>query len=753
MKRHRSSWSGPIIVLGSLLPFACDRSGDQEPAGTGSSPPPNVVIITLGTTRADRLGCYGHDGARTPVLDALASSGARFARAFCQVPLTLPSHTTLLTGRYPATHGVRVNGSTSLGKALPTLAERFKQQGYHTAAFVSAFVLDSRFGLGRGFDVFDDALAPSAAKQHDGPERPANEVCEVALEWLDEHRDGPFLAWVHFFDPHTPYDPPAAFRDEIEDPYDGEIAFVDEQIGRLVAWLDARDLRGRTLIVVAGDHGESFAEHDEPQHGLFLYDTTLHVPLIFSGPGLVPAGVVEPAEVQLVDVFATIMEVMQWDASATDGRSLVDAWSGGALSPRSAYAETQYPWRSYGWSPLRSITQDHWKYIEAPRPELYDRDADPGETNNVLSRHPNVAIQLRDALTALEGEMEPHAADPVALDSQSRSKLESLGYLASAGGPDSVGDTRHLRDPKDGLAVYRMHLRGNLLLQRQDFAEAARVLESATRQSPESDEIYTSLAKAYLELGRAADAETAFSASLRTDPDEPHKLWGLGEACRRQRKTDQAVLHFNRALALMPDLGPVHLGLGLIYAGRRDFDRAHEHCRRHFEIDPTSPIALRNFASVLFQTQRFEESVTILEAALKQDPASRFAHSALWQALKSCGRIEDAILALRRGRDAFPTDAEFTCSLAWTLAVTPGAELIDEDEAVRLANQCLSAQPNHPRHHDVLAAAFAARGDFAEAVKTATHAISLARDPGLVELRGEIEARLELYKARKAYRE
>jgi arylsulfatase A-like enzyme len=295
-----------------MLAMILVASGCGGSTGRGGGTP-NVLLITLDTTRLDRLGCYGHTGGTSTAIDGLANAGIRFEQAYAQVPLTLPSHASMLTGTYPGVNGLHVNGSSSLGASLPTLAESFSVNGYRTGAFVSSFVLHRVFGLARGFDHYDDDLAGSGGSSAFEIERPADEVTGVALDWLGASQDQPFFAWVHYYDAHVPYRPPQEFRSRFDDAYDGEIAFMDSQIGRLIAWLEQQDLRDDTLIVVAADHGESFDEHGEPQHGLFVYDTTVRVPLILSWPARLAAGVTVEQPVRLVDLFPTVLELMGWN--------------------------------------------------------------------------------------------------------------------------------------------------------------------------------------------------------------------------------------------------------------------------------------------------------------------------------------------------------------------------------------------------------------------------------------------------------
>ena len=572
----------------------CDR-GDHVDAEKPDPDLPRVLLITLDTTRADRLGCYGHASAETPRLDALAASGVRFNQAFCQVPLTLPSHASMLTGRYPAATGIRTNGAGALPDNLPTLGSFAKARGYRTGAFVSTFVLHNFFGLNAGFETYDDDLGSDGSQRslakHE--ERSGEKVCDAALAWLDEDPKAPFLAWVHFFDPHHPYEPPAPYSGRLAYAYDGEIAFMDAQIGRLLDGLDRHGLRERTLIVVAGDHGESLGEHGEAQHGLFLYGATLRVPLIMSFSGKLPASRVIDGSVQLVDVLPTILDVLGWDVDATmDGRSVLTAWESGNWGFEPCYGESDYPRLSFGWSSLRSLTTERWKYVAAPRPELYDRVADPGELANVISSQPKVASRLQTTLSQMEAGMASGQARAVTLGATARSRLESLGYVAGSQSVSASQNGVPGRDPKDMVDVLHGLMQAKVLTHSGNFAGAVRLLEPLAVKSPESDSLFRTLGAAYLSLGRLVEAEAAYKKSLRGFPSDPERLCGLADTFFYRRMFDRAVPLYELALESDPDFAQVHSRLGTIHVQRRRINLAEKHVGRYLALRPNSANAL-----------------------------------------------------------------------------------------------------------------------------------------------------------------
>ena len=744
MLRH--SWGHALILLGGCLVLSgCDRARTNPTAKLGPDAP-SVLLITLDTTRADRLGCYGYPQAQTPALDALAGAGVRFERAFCQVPLTLPSHASLMTGMYPPTTGVRLNSNATLSAGLPTLAGAFQTRGYRTGAFIGAWVLNSAFGLNRGFDRYDDQIGETTGELTVA-ERPADKVCDAALAWLDEAPDRPFFAWVHFYDVHSPYQPPAPFREKLADPYDGEIAFVDSQVARLLGWLDAHRCRSRTLVIAVGDHGEAFGEHGEIQHGFFIYDPTVHVPLIFSWPDRLPRDKVVRAGVPLVDVMPTVLELLGWaPAAELEGESVRAAFEAENVAFRAIYSECESPHTSFGWASLHSFTTGQWRYIEAPRPELYDRSADPSETNNVIELHRDVAARLKGALEEAEAAMPERGPGTPVLDPRAVQALQTLGYLGTTATPNE-SDTEG-RDPKDMVAVYRGTLAAHQAAMAKQYAEVIKLAEPLVRQSPESNELYTLLGKAYLSLGRFDAAAAAYLAGLRSTPDDPSKLCLLGDALVGQGKINEAINSYERALAVSANSSQAHNRLGTLYFRRKELVKAEEHFRRCVELGPPSADAFQNLASVLVEMNRPDEAVKLLRCALKRNPAHALSHRLLWQVLMSQQRPDEAISALRAACQALPKDLGFRRTLATLLAgraqLTPGADR----EAVEIARTCCSQEPANPENHDVLGMACAAVGDFAGAVQAARQALQLAQSQNRADLAAQIAQRLQVYESR-----
>jgi arylsulfatase A-like enzyme/predicted Zn-dependent protease len=713
---------------------------------------PNVLFVTVDTVRADRIGCYGYSEARTPGMDSLAASGVRFEEAYCQVPLTLPSHVSMFTGLYPPSTGVHINGAVALGAEVPTLTEEFKARGYRTGAFVGADVLDSAFGLARGFDLYNDDLGDDSTPGLSvRSERRADRVGDAALSWLGESPDEPFFAWVHFFDPHNPYSPPAAFAQGVPSRYDGEIAFVDSQIRRLLAWLDDNGLRERTLIVVAGDHGEGLGDHGEETHGHFVYNTTVRVPLIVAFPQELTTPRTITAPVQLVDLFPTIVDLLGWDASAleVDGQSLARACRTGKSPVAEIYGETEYPRLGFGWAALRYSIAEQWKYIDAPQAELYDRRHDPDELDNLIDKHNDVAESMRADLGELVSRLRQDRRDTgsSAIDPEALERLTSLGYIATTASPDDFDDDVVRRDPKEMVAVVQGFERALKRFRMNDFDGVVDNLAPLVEQSPESAELSTLLGFALIRLGRLEEAQSALEASTRQNRDNFRSWYALGVALSGQDRLEDALACFQQAIALSPDWELAQRDAASVLSRMRRMSEAEPHWRRCVELNPASVPCLTNLGSILLMARKPDEAVPLLERALEHDPANEHAHRSLWQALSAAGRRADAMRRLEQAQRLFPDSPGYTCPLAWFFATTPTTPERDRRTAIDWSRSCVAAEPGNARNLDILAAAYAAAGDYSSAVEAARRALSAANATGQENLRGAIEARLRLYES------
>lgn len=483
----------------------------------------HVLLVTLDTTRRDALGCYGNRRAVTPAIDSLIAHGVRFDDAVTSVPLTLPAHATLLTGLDPPSHGVRNNGTHRLSEDHVTLAETLRARGYDTAAFVASFVLDARFGVGQGFDIYDTQVARESFNRDcvECNERRADAVTDAALAWLRGRAPGsatkPFFAWVHYYDPHAPYDSPLTSRPAFSKrPYDAEVAFVDLHFKRLLDGLDQLRLRERTLLIVVSDHGESLGSCSEPNHGMLLHGCTTNVAFILSCPALFNRGYrVADRTVGLVDVRPTIEDLLGLTVSSPcDGQSLARA---SADETRVVYMETLVPLYTAGWSAMHGVQRPGEKFIRAPEPEYYDLHRDPNETRNRFAEHLPAAAALEQELARLMdrwGAAGGAAANTHALSAAEIERLRSLGYV----GWNPVTDAENLPDPKAMMGVYNLAARAQRLQAERKYAEALPLAEEAVEQSPTFTGAREVLANLYLKLGRAEDAATTLREGFDLNP-------------------------------------------------------------------------------------------------------------------------------------------------------------------------------------------------------------------------------------------
>jgi len=583
-----------LMVLGAAVGLC--RPAFASPGAILNVPPGaaagfNVLVVTLDTTRADHLGCYGYARAATPVLDRLAAGGVRFAEAVTVAPETLPAHATLFTGLLPPRHGVRTNSENRLESRHATLAEVARGRGYETAAFVSAFVLDARFGLDQGFDLYDDRVesAEGAAFAAGNNERPASRTTDAALAWLRGREDRrPFLAWVHYFDAHAPYDPPEPFARRFADsPYDGEIAFVDAQLGRLLEGLEATGQRDKTLLVVVGDHGEGLGDHGERTHSVFLYRSATRVPLILANPRLFPRpAVVDEVVVSLADLAPTILDLLGVeDPPPRDGLSLL----GTKPDPkRSVYVESLVPYLDFGWAPLFGLRRLRESYVQAPRPECYDLRSDPGEQRNLLDPKAGkrgacaAQAQVLDRMLASFPPHEAAAAGAPPADPETRERLQALGYL---GGPGAGGAHGPLADPKDMIDVASLVVDANALLSSGRPAEALAVAQRAAARSPRDRTVLNTLAKIDLRLGRLKDAEDALRAFRAIQPKADASVL-LAQILILDGRLDEAARLLDEAEGLDPRHGGVHIARGDLLARQGRKDEARASYERARKVDP-----------------------------------------------------------------------------------------------------------------------------------------------------------------------
>jgi arylsulfatase A-like enzyme/Flp pilus assembly protein TadD len=659
-----------VVVWGS----ACRRDPGPAPAN-----PPSLLLVTIDTLRADRVAAYGSAGARTPQLDSLAREGVRFQEALTSVPLTLPAHATILSGLEPIHHGVRDNGTYVFPSEPATLATLLRARGYATGAFVGAYVLDRRFGLARGFDVYDDRID----RRGEGAsvlesERGCQAVVDAAASWM-RTATPPFFAWAHFYDPHAPYDPPAPYREaHAGRPYDGEVAYADACLGQ--AWAAARARAGSALVTVAlADHGEGLEEHGERTHGFFVYRSTLRIPFVLAGPG-VPRAEVRDGLARAVDVLPTVLPLVGLPTPpGLDGIDLLRA------AAREAYAETLYP-LTLGFAPLRSLRVGALKYVDAPTPELYDLAADPGETRNVAAVRTADAARLREALAAARrGERQAGAAvDPAVVE-----RLRALGYVA-ASAPQV--DEKRLLDPKAALPLWRRFETAVWELARGEHASAVRGLRALVSERPENVAFRRSLAAALRAAGHPIEAARALGELARLAPGD-------------------AVAWHEQALALDA-------------AGRTAESLAAE--ERATLLNPLLPEAHNHRGTLLAATGRAADALAAFTEATRLDPNNASAWNNRANALRALRRVAEASVAYRTAIELQPRDPGPRNGLG-VLAVEAG----DPDAATRLFEEALALDASYAEARLNLAVAEAQRGRLDAARRHAAEAATGATDPAV----------------------
>jgi arylsulfatase A-like enzyme/Flp pilus assembly protein TadD len=618
----------------------------------------NVLLVTLDTTRADRLGCYGHGRARTPNLDSLAAGGVRFEDVYCQVPLTTPSHCSIMTGTYPLYHQVHNNGSYALSAELTTLAEVLKGRGFRTAAFVGSFTVDSRFGLDQGFNVYDDKLTGGEAFKPLNAERKAEKVYAAFRSWLDRGEEGPFFCWVHFFDPHIPYDPPSPYSIDFADsPYDGEIAYMDHYIGQVTAALREKNLLQKTLVVLAGDHGEAFGEKVETGHGVFLYDGTLRVPMIFSAEGRLPRGLVVKPRVRLIDIAPTILDMIGIPPpQEVQGTSLLPYISGRERVSLGSYVETYFPRENYGWSELVGLIEGDWKYIRAPRPELYNLRVDPEENANAFNREGAQAREMQKRLEeAMTNSSSRLASAKRELNSEEREKLRSLGYVDQSSGPPAGP----LPDPKDMVEELRMSQRAETLEMEGNLAEAARVYGEILERNPQSPSNYVNLALIQAKMNQFEEGILTLERGLAAIPGslvllsrQAHTYMVMG---RLQKSLDawQAVLiidpgYFDGLLAS---------GWILDLMGKKEESRGF--LERALAVEPENTFLRKTYAMNLATSGNLKEAIAVYERLREENPADYEVLQDLGIAYGYAGDINKAIEVLKATVEIHPTPVAY----------------------------------------------------------------------------------------------
>ncbi len=672
----RKSGSG---ITGALLVVWCVGGAAllwSLAAGTGCerSSRLNVLLLTLDTTRADHIRCYGHNMVETPALNRLAREGVLFERAYSHVPLTLPAHTSILSGTVPLYHGVADNGGYRVPPKLETMAEVLKEAGYNTAAFISAAVLKKVFNLDQGFDHWDEEdIEPQVERSALVAERKADVVTDASLEWLDENTRKPFFLWVHYYDPHAQYEPPESYRALYRNLYDAEIAFMDAQIKRVINKLIEAGIYDNTLIIAVGDHGEGLGDHEERTHATFIYESTQHVPLIMRIPGVKDPGRRIKTVASQMDIMPTVLDYLGIERTPNEVegkslRSIIEANPHPSGVERFAFLESKWAFLHYNWSPLAGIVGENYKYIKAPTPELYDLEEDPGELHNIAEEEKKIAAQLRSRLEEMENRYGKARLDTMEADvsPELQKQLEALGYIVGShkGDPEKALE----KDPKDYKDVMQLLMNANSALAASKFKNLLEMSEKALEKDPENPQALQNRADALFGLGRNQEALEAYRHYFDTI-EETHVGYNkigsvyirMGGIARSEKDFETAQAEYRKAIEAFEkslelrernpfahyyigriylDLGEMekarekfahptitnnelgHLGMAAYYRRLQRPGLAEAEFKRAEElIEDESVLYMQEYAQFLMSQEKYSEVVELLEDAIEEQPS------------------------------------------------------------------------------------------------------------------------------------
>jgi arylsulfatase A-like enzyme/thioredoxin-like negative regulator of GroEL len=665
-----------MTVIRGLLCVVCLAAS----ALAATAAPPNVILITVDTTRADRMGFLGSKLGLTPNLDVLARDSVVFTRAYSQAPLTAPSHATILTGTYPQFHRVN-NFGVQLANDLTYAPAILKARGYHTAAFVGAIALDPKAGLApgfdRGFDTYDAGFghAPRGADRYHSIERRGGEVVAHALAWLNRHPQGPFFLWVHLYDPHDPYDPPEPYKSKYAvAPYDGEIAYADFAVGKLLSYLRARGLYNTACIAVMSDHGEALGDHGEATHGFFLYDETIHVPLVIKLPRKNSAvqrswGKRIEARVELVDVLPTILQVVGITApQEIQGQNLlslikaapaVNPEPGQMLQERQAYAETDYGQEAYGWSSLRALRAGKYLYVQAPRKELYDQPADPKAEHDLSATSTAVISTLAGQLDAFRQKTaSSRVASKSAVDPDAREKLAALGYVASSSNDLRANANEQGADPKDKIEIANLIHQANMLRENGRFVEAVPVLQQLIAKEPAMESLYAKLGQCLMFMQDYQQAVRVMRKLVDLSPNSADAHFQLGGALVAAQDFAAALPELENAVAKVPHWDRARLMLANAYIHTNRVPEAIKEYNQILEVTPDDYLANLLLGRVLVLSGDPAAALPKLKKAETLQPKAPEPHLVLSNAYLKLGRYDDAAREQFEAQQLGPDHAE-----------------------------------------------------------------------------------------------
>lgn len=614
----------------------------------------NVLLVTLDTTRADRIGCYGYEKAKTPNLDSLALGGVKFSNTYCQVPLTCPSHCSILTGTYPLYHRVHNNGTYYLNPELLTLAEILKSTGFKTAAFVSSFTVDSRFGLDQGFDFYDDKFAEEEVFKALKSEKKADKVFASFSDWLDKNASDQIFCWLHFFDPHLPYDPPSPFKEEfLDSPYDGEIAYMDYYVGKTIEKLREKDILDKTLVILVGDHGEAFGEKEVAGHGVFLYDVTMKVPLIFYAENHFPPGKAVKARVRLIDLMPSILDMLNIPMNKEiQGISLLPYIEGRRKENLSSYVETYYPKENYGWSELIGLIDGDWKYIQAPKEELYNLKKDPEEKINVFQRERKVASEKKDKLKEMMKSYSSEiSTEKREMTAEEKERLRSLGYVDLA---EDISNGQ-LPDPKDRIDELKMVHQAEMYEFQGNYQEAARIFERILSIRSTTPSSYVNLALMYAKAKKFDAAIQVLEKGIQKIPDSEILLSRLGHTYLVLGKSKKALESMQAVLKINPRYFDALLASAWILGIMGKKEEALSYYKKALEIEPENKFLRMNYAINLATSGMFDEAIEFYNSLKIEYPDDYQIYQNLGITYGNLGNLDKSVENLERAISIHPT--------------------------------------------------------------------------------------------------
>lgn len=773
---RRRAYRHTAVLLVSCLalgPIGCDRGGSSAgaPATVAITKRPNIVLISMDTTRADYLGCYGHPGGATPRIDRLASEGMRFARCESACPMTLPSHATMFTGSYPFVHGARGNMTYHLAENNDTIAELASRAGYGTYGVVGSMVLGSVTGINQGFDRYVDVTNAGESRDEVSQRmtREAKDVTNEGISFLDQVGQKPFFVFLHYYDPHWPYEAPPEFAKRFDDDYLAEIAYTDAEIGRFLDTLEAKRFARTTVVFLTGDHGEGRGDHNEDSHSYFLYETTQHVPLIVWSPGSIAPGQVIESQVREIDIAPTIAALLGAPRSPQmQGVNLLDPGRLGQREPDlPAYAET-FMGRAQGYSQLRAFYDNGWKYIHAPHPLLFHLTQDPGETANLAAAQPQRVTEMREQLRNLIAKSPPPPSGRGTRQAISPERLEQLEALGYVGGElEQEGQEQPLTssnelddfepkgvDPLQRADEIRFFTKAAALINQRKYDMAADALSRAVQAHPDSFVMWGQYADCLAKMYRPEDAIAAYKRTLELKPDSPKVARKLARWLAATGKKDEALDWLMRAHQVSPSSTELNFDIGLQLSELQRPSEAVPYFQQALHADAMNLQARMWLARAFEATGQVDEAAEQYHQLTEIHPKAGAAYLAWSEMLIKAGRFAEAATVMNTGIEQMPANPRLGEQLAWLLATCPDAAVRDGARAVEIATRIRdeSEQPS-ASVLDTLAAALAETGEFKKAQQLATKAGDAAAASKQTKLEHMIRQRIELYAQGQPYRE